>query len=55
MSKTVLWSKTLLTFWPALLVGVSELLMGINGMRNRLAKQCSGNVLEVSCGYVFSM
>lgn len=31
-------------------VGVSEVLMGINRMRKRLAQQCVGHVLEVSCG-----
>lgn len=31
-------------------VGFSELLMGINGIRKRLAERCSGHVLEVSCG-----
>lgn len=31
-------------------VGISEMLMGVNGMRKRLAKQCTGHVLEVSCG-----
>jgi methyltransferase OMS1 len=31
-------------------VGSSEALMGINGIRKRLSKQCRGHVLEVSCG-----
>ncbi|GAB7363099.1 hypothetical protein MBLNU230_g3390t1 [Neophaeotheca triangularis] len=31
-------------------VGFSEFLMGINGIRKKLAKQCSGHVLEASCG-----
>jgi methyltransferase OMS1, mitochondrial len=31
-------------------VGMSELLMGINGIRKRLAQKCKGHVLEVSCG-----
>jgi methyltransferase OMS1 len=31
-------------------VGSSEALMGINGIRKRLSKQCKGHVLEVSCG-----
>ncbi|KAK5108950.1 hypothetical protein LTR62_007665 [Meristemomyces frigidus] len=31
-------------------VGLSELLMGINGIRKKLAQQCHGDVLEVSCG-----
>ena len=31
-------------------VGVSEMLMGINSLRKRLARQCKGHVLEVSCG-----
>lgn len=31
-------------------VGLSELLMGVNGMRRKLAEKCSGHVLEVSCG-----
>ncbi|KAK5125727.1 hypothetical protein LTR85_012001 [Meristemomyces frigidus] len=31
-------------------VGFSELLMGVNGMRRKLAEKCSGHVLEVSCG-----
>ncbi|KAH9844843.1 Methyltransferase domain [Teratosphaeria destructans] len=29
---------------------MSELLMGINSMRKKLAKKCHGHVLEVSCG-----
>ena len=31
-------------------VGLSELLMGVNGMRKKLAEKCTGHVLEVSCG-----
>ncbi|KAM0703197.1 hypothetical protein Q7P35_009135 [Cladosporium inversicolor] len=31
-------------------VGSSEALMGINGIRKNLSKQCKGHVLEVSCG-----
>ncbi|EMC92886.1 hypothetical protein BAUCODRAFT_125841 [Baudoinia panamericana UAMH 10762] len=31
-------------------VGFSELISGINSKRKRLAQQCKGNVLEVSCG-----
>ncbi|KAK3679453.1 hypothetical protein LTR78_001014 [Recurvomyces mirabilis] len=31
-------------------VGLSELLMGINGIRKKLAQKCHGEVLEVSCG-----
>lgn len=31
-------------------VGFSEMLMGVNGMRKSLAQQCTGHVLEVSCG-----
>ena len=31
-------------------VGSSEALMGINGIRKRLSRQCKGHVLEVSCG-----
>ena len=31
-------------------VGLSEVLMGINRSRKTLAKQCTGHVLEVSCG-----
>lgn len=31
-------------------VGFSEWLMGTNKMREKLAKQCRGHVLEVSCG-----
>lgn len=31
-------------------VGVSEWLMGINGMRKDLARKCVGHVLEASCG-----
>lgn len=31
-------------------VGFSELLMGVNGMRKKLAAKCHGHVLEVSCG-----
>nr|OQO18284.1 hypothetical protein B0A51_15985 [Rachicladosporium sp. CCFEE 5018] len=31
-------------------VGTSEALMGINKIRRRLAEQCKGHVLEVSCG-----
>ncbi|OQO10488.1 hypothetical protein B0A48_03785 [Cryoendolithus antarcticus] len=31
-------------------VGTSEALMGINKVRKRLAGQCNGHVLEVSCG-----
>lgn len=31
-------------------IGLSELLMGVNRLRKRLARQCTGNVLEVSCG-----
>ena len=31
-------------------VGVSEMLMGVNSIRKRLAKKCTGHVLEVSCG-----
>ena len=31
-------------------VGISESLMGINRMRKKLAKRCTGHVLEVSCG-----
>ncbi|KAK3049102.1 hypothetical protein LTR09_009521 [Extremus antarcticus] len=31
-------------------VGISETLMGINRMRRELAQQCSGHVLEASCG-----
>lgn len=31
-------------------VGLSEFIMGINQMRKKLAKQCTGHVLEVSCG-----
>lgn len=31
-------------------VGFSEFLMGINGIRKQLAKQCTGHVLEASCG-----
>ncbi|TKA28343.1 hypothetical protein B0A50_03810 [Salinomyces thailandicus] len=31
-------------------VGVTELLMGINGIRQKLAARCKGHVLEVSCG-----
>lgn len=31
-------------------VGFSEMLMGVNRMRKSLAQQCTGHVLEVSCG-----
>ena len=31
-------------------VGLSELLMGVNGLRKKLAQKCHGDVLEVSCG-----
>ncbi|KAK0266766.1 hypothetical protein LTR35_016844 [Friedmanniomyces endolithicus] len=31
-------------------VGLSELLMGVNGLRKKLAQKCHGEVLEVSCG-----
>ena len=31
-------------------VGFSELVMRINGMRKKLARKCTGDVLEVSCG-----
>ncbi|KAK3619110.1 hypothetical protein LTR56_024222 [Elasticomyces elasticus] len=31
-------------------VGFSELLMGVNGLRKKLARKCHGDVLEVSCG-----
>ncbi|KAK1086109.1 hypothetical protein LTR48_003898 [Friedmanniomyces endolithicus] len=31
-------------------VGLSELLMGVNGLRKKLAHKCKGDVLEVSCG-----
>ncbi|KAK0843555.1 hypothetical protein LTS02_016043 [Friedmanniomyces endolithicus] len=31
-------------------VGLSELLMGVNGLRKKLARKCHGDVLEVSCG-----
>jgi methyltransferase OMS1 len=31
-------------------VGVSETLMGVNRLRKRLAKKCTGHVLEASCG-----
>lgn len=31
-------------------VGFSEMLMGVNKMRKSLAQQCTGHVLEVSCG-----
>ena len=31
-------------------VGLSEVLMGINRMRNRLVRKAQGHVLEVSCG-----
>lgn len=31
-------------------VGMSEALMGVNGIRDRLSKMCKGHVLEVSCG-----
>ena len=31
-------------------VGLSEALMLVNRMRSKLAKKCTGNVLEVSCG-----
>lgn len=31
-------------------VGLSEMLMGVNRMRKSLAQQCTGHVLEVSCG-----
>ena len=31
-------------------VGLSEMLMGINGLRKKLARQCRGHVLEASCG-----
>lgn len=31
-------------------VGMSELLMGMNGLRKKLAQKCHGDVLEVSCG-----
>ena len=31
-------------------VGLSEMLMGVNRLRKRLAQKCMGDVLEVSCG-----
>lgn len=31
-------------------VGLSEWLMGVNGVREKLARQCKGHVLEASCG-----